>query len=98
MIQKPLTLEFFGLQQKNTKRFLTWCRECKKSYHLEYSQNKRLSQDPDRKRMKQVYTYIELTKEEKEARMREAYAHIYYQAFDKPISLNQLKEIEGIEE
>jgi hypothetical protein len=48
--------------------------------------------------MKQLYVFPNLTKEQKQKRMKEAYAYIYYQAFDESISQSQWKEIEGIEE
>jgi hypothetical protein len=48
--------------------------------------------------MKQLYVFPNLTKEQKQKRMKEAYAYIYYQAFDESISQRQWKEIEGIEE
>lgn len=63
-----------------------------------YQENKRLSMDPERDRMKEMYTIKEISTEEKKRLMREAYAHIYYQAFDRPISDRQLKDLEGIEE
>jgi hypothetical protein len=98
MTEKPMTLEFFGLQQKNQNRFLTECRDCKRNYHIQYRENKRLSQDPDRERMKQVYVYKEYTREEKKASLRQAYAHIYWEAFNKPITLNQLRKIIRLDE
>jgi protoporphyrinogen oxidase len=45
-----------------------------------------------------MYTIKELTTEEKQQRMNEAYAYIYYQAHGRPISNEKLKELEGIEE
>jgi hypothetical protein len=60
--------------------------------------DKRAEQEVDRKREKHLYTIKEYTKEEKQQRMKEAYAYMYYQAFGRPISKQQLKEIEGIEE
>ena len=98
MVEKPMTLEFFGLQQKNQKRFLTECRACKKSYHLQYRENKRLSQDPDKERMKQVYVYKEYTEEEKREALRTAYGYIYWKAFNTPISIDQLNTLKGIRE
>ena len=63
-----------------------------------YQQNKRLSRDPETNRMKDMYTIKEITKEEKQNRIREAYAYLHYQAFGKPITQKQLKDLEGIEE
>ena len=63
-----------------------------------YQENKRLSKDPERDRMKDMYTIKEIRTEEKQRLMKEAYAHIYYQAFERPITDRQLKDLEGIEE
>ena len=97
-IEKPLTTEFFGPQQKNKARLHTECRQCKHEYMKKYQQNKRLSRDPERDRMKDMFTIKEYTEEEKQNRMREAYAYLHYQAFGKPITQKQLKDLEGIEE
>jgi len=93
MIEKPLTREFFGVQARNSKRFLTHCIECKKKYHLKWREDKKASQDPDKRRMKQLYVYKEYTEQEKEVAFREAYAYIYWQAFDKAIPLSKLNKI-----
>jgi hypothetical protein len=45
-----------------------------------------------------MYTIKELTAEEKQQRMHEAYAYIHYQAFGKPLPRWKFKELEGIEE
>jgi hypothetical protein len=45
-----------------------------------------------------MYTIKEYTEEEKQGRLREAYAYLHYQAFGKPIPKWKLKELEGIEE
>ena len=63
-----------------------------------YQQDKRLKKDPDEKRIKEMYTIKEVSQEEKSEAVGRAYAHIYYQAFDKPISTEELKRLEGIEE
>jgi hypothetical protein len=63
-----------------------------------WQQNKRAEQEVDAKRDKHMYTIKEQTIEQKQERMHEAYAYIHYQAFGRPISKRQLKEIEGIEE
>jgi hypothetical protein len=63
-----------------------------------WQQNKRAEQEVDRKRDKHMYTIKELSVEEKQERMNEAYAYIHYQAFGRPISNKQLKDLEGIEE
>lgn len=97
-VEKPLTLEFFGPQQKNQAKLHTECRECKIKYMRTWQANKRAEQEVDRKRDKHMYTIKEHTTEEKQQRMDNAYACIYYQAFGKPITQKQLKEIEGIEE
>jgi hypothetical protein len=60
--------------------------------------DKRAEQEVDRKREKHLYTIKEYTEEEKQQRMKEAYAYMYYQAFGRPITKRELKEIEGIEE
>lgn len=97
-IEKPLTEEFFGPQQKNKARLHTECRVCKKAYMTKWQQNKRAEQEVDAKRDKHMYTIKELTAEEKQEKMHEAYAYMYYQAFGRPITQKVLKEIEGIEE
>lgn len=96
--EKPMTLEFFSVQQKNHKRFMTECKECKKIYQLKYHENKRREKDLDGKRMRQLYVFPQLTKEQREKNMKEAYAYIYYQAFNESMSDKQWKEIHGIEE
>jgi hypothetical protein len=63
-----------------------------------WQQNKRAEQEVDRKRDKHMYTIKELSVEEKQERMNEAYAYLHYQAFGRPISNKQLKDLEGIEE
>ena len=45
-----------------------------------------------------MYTIKEQTEEEKKQKMAEAYAYMHYQAFGRPISQKQLKDLEGIEE
>jgi hypothetical protein len=97
-MSKPLTIEFFGPQQKNKARLHTECRVCKLAYMTKWQQNKRAEQEVDRKREKHLYTIKEYTEEEKQQRLTEAYAYMYYQAFGRPISKRELKEIEGIEE
>ena len=97
-MQKPLTLEFYGMAQKNKNRMHTECKECKLKYMKQWQTNKRLSKDPETKREKHMYTIKEYTQEEKQQRMREAYAYIYYESHGRAISEKQLKEIEGIEE
>lgn len=97
-IEKPLTVEFFGPQQKNKARLHTECRMCKLAYMKKWQANKKAEQEVDRKRDKHMYTIKEVTPEEKQQRMKEAYAYIHYQAFGKPITQKVLKEIEGIEE
>jgi len=97
-IEKPLTVEYFGMAQKNKNRLHTECRVCKLYYMRQYQQNKKLTKDPDEKRMKEIYIMKEISQEEKAESIQRAYAHIYYQAFDKPISTEELKGLEGIEE
>ena len=97
-IEKPLTLEYYAIAQRNKNRFHTECRVCKKAYIKKWHENKRASEEVDRKREKHLYTIKEHTEEEKQQRMTEAYAYIYYQAFGRPITNKVLKEIEGIEE
>lgn len=97
-IEKPLTLEFFGPQQKNKARLHTECRLCKLAYMKKWQADRRAEQEVDRKREKHMYTIKEVTPEEKQQRMQEAYAYIHYQAFGKSIPTWKLKEIEGIEE
>jgi hypothetical protein len=60
--------------------------------------NRTAEQEVDRKRDKHMYTIKELSVEEKQEKMNEAYAYIHYQAFGRPISNKQLKDLEGIEE
>ena len=98
MIEKPLTTEFFGPQQKNKARLHTECRECKKKYMRQWQENKRLSKDPEEKRLKELYTIKEITKEEQQQKLKNAYAHIYFEAFGRAITTEKLKSIEGIEE
>lgn len=97
-IEKPLTEEFFGPQPKNKARLHTECRECKLKYMKKWQADRRAEQEVDKKRDKHMYTIKEHTVEEKQQRMNEAYAYMYYQAFGKPISNQKLKELEGIEE
>lgn len=97
-IEKPLTEEFFGPQQKNKARLHTECRECKIKYMRQWQANKRAEQEVDKNREKHMYTIKEYTKEEKQQRMKEAYAYLYYQAFGRTITEDILKELEGIEE
>jgi hypothetical protein len=97
-MEKPLTLEFYGMAQKNKDRLHTECKECKLKYMKQWQANKRAEQEVDRKRDKHMYTIKEYTEEEKQQRMREAYAYLHYQAFGRPISQKQLKDLEGIEE
>lgn len=97
-IEKPLTLEFFGPQQKNQARLHTECRECKLKYMKKWQADRRAEQEVDKKRDKHMYTIKEYTEEEKQQRMKEAYAYMYYQAFGRPITKQVLKELEGIEE
>jgi hypothetical protein len=97
-MQKPLTLEFYGMAQKNKNRMHTECKECKLKYMKQWQSNKRLSKDPETKREKHMYTIKEYTEEEKQQRLTEAYAYIYYQSHGRPITKKILKEIEGIEE
>jgi iron only hydrogenase large subunit-like protein len=63
-----------------------------------WQQNKTAEQEVDKKRDKHMYTIKEYTEEEKQQRLQEAYAYMYYQAFGRPITNKRLKEIEGIEE
>lgn len=97
-IEKPLTTEFFGPQQKNKARLHTECRQCKKDYMKRYQDNKRLSRDPEQKRLKEIYEIKEITPEEMQTKLKQAYAHIYYQAFGRAITTERLKSLEGIEE
>lgn len=97
-IEKPLTEEYFGWTNKNRVTLQTECRACKKAYLKKWQENKRLSKDPEEKRMKEMYTIKEITEEEKQQKLKEAYAYIYYQAKGRSISKRELKEIEGIEE
>lgn len=97
-IEKPLTLEFFGPQQKNKARMHTECRLCKLAYMRNYQANKQAEKEVDRKREKHLYTIKEYTEEEKQERLKKAYAYLYFHAFGRSITKRQLKEIEGIEE
>lgn len=97
-IEKPLTIEFFGPQHKNKARLHTECRECKLKYMKKWQADRKAEQEVDKKRDKHMYTIKEVTPEEKQQRMNEAYAYIHYQAFGKPITNKQLKDLEGIEE
>ena len=98
-IEKPLTLEFYHVAHKNKARFHTECRVCKKNYMKKWQEQKRLVlRDTDNKREKHMYTIKEVSVEDKKQRMREAYAYLHYQAFGRPISQKQLKDLEGIEE
>jgi hypothetical protein len=97
-IEKPLTSEFYGPQQKNKARLHTECILCKREYMKKYQENKRLSRDPERDRMKEMATVKVYTKEEKQQRLKVAYAYLHYEAFGRPISDEELKGLEGIEE
>jgi tryptophanase len=65
---------------------------------VRYQENKRLSKDPERKRLKEIYEIKQITKEEQQERLKKAYAHIYYEAFGAAITTEKLKSLEGIEE
>ena len=95
-MEKPLTVEFFGPQQNNKARLHTECRRCKLAYMQKWQADRRAEQEIDRKRDKHMYTIKEVTKEEKQERLKEAYGYMYYQAFGIPITRKVLKEIEGI--
>jgi hypothetical protein len=97
-IEKPLTTEFFGPQQKNKARLHTECRACKLEYSRRYSEKKKLSRDPEQRRLREIYEIKEITKEEQQEKLKKAYAHIYYEAFGAAITTERLKSIEGIEE
>lgn len=97
-IEKPLTLEFYGVAQKNKARMHTECKACKLAYMKKWQANKKAEQEVDKKRDKHMYTIKEYTVEEKQERLTEAYAYMYYQAFGRRITKKVLKEIEGIEE
>ena len=97
-MSKPLTIEFFGPQQKNKSRLHTECRDCKLKYMKKWQADKRAEQEVDRKREKHLYTIKEYTEEEKQERLKKAYAYLYFHAFGRSITKQQLKEIEGIEE
>lgn len=97
-IEKPLTLEYYKASRKSKSNFSTACRECMKKYMATWQENKRLSRDPEEKRLKEMYKTKEITEEEKREKMRKAYAYIHYEAFGKPIPGWKLKELEGIEE
>ena len=97
-MEKPLTLEFFGPQQKNKARMHTECRLCKLAYMRKWQADRTAELEVDRKREKHLYTIKEYTEEEKQERLKKAYAYLYFQAFGRSISARQLKEIEGIEE
>lgn len=97
-IAKPLTTEFFGPQQKNKARLHTECRACKLEYMRKYQENKKLSRDPEEKRLKEMYEIKEITPEEKKKNLRKAYAHIYFQAFGVAISNQRLKSLEDNQE
>jgi hypothetical protein len=97
-MNKPLSLEFYGVAQKNKGRMHTECKECKLKYMKKWQANRKAEQEIDKKRDKYMYTIKEYTEEEKQQRMKEAYAYMHYQAFGKPIPGWKLKELEGIEE
>ena len=97
-MEKPLTIEFYGVAQRNKGRMHTECKECKLKYMKQWQQNKRAEQEVDKKRDKHMYTIKEYTEEEKKQRLMEAYAYMHYQAFGRPITQKKLKELEGIEE
>jgi hypothetical protein len=97
-MNKPLSLEFYGVAQKNKGRMHTECKECKLKYMKKWQANRKAEQEIDKKRDKHMYTIKEYTEEEKQQRMAEAYAYMHYQAFGRPITKKILKELEGIEE
>ena len=97
-ITKPLTEEFFGWTNKHRVTLQTECRDCKKIYMTKWRLNKLLSRDPEEGRLKEMYTIKEYTEEEKRERLEKAYAYIHYQAYGKPMTTRQIKDIEGIEE
>jgi len=55
--------------------------------------NKKLSQDPERDGMKEMYTVKEYKEEEKQERIKKAYAEIHMQAFNKPITQEELERL-----
>jgi len=97
-IEKPLTLEYFKASHKSKSKFNTACRVCMKKYMAKWQENKRLSRDPEEKRLREMYKIKEITEEEKREKIRKAYSYIYYEAFGRAISEKQLKDLEGIEE
>jgi hypothetical protein len=92
-IEKPLTDEFFGYTNKHRVTLQTECRLCKKAYINKWILNKKLSQDPERDRMKEMYTMKEYTEEEKQERIKKAYDEIHMQAFNKPITQEELERL-----
>ena len=95
-IEKPLTLEFYAIADKNNGRMHRECRICKKNYLKQYQINKRLSRDPEADRVKELYTMKEPNKEEQKERLEVAYAYIYRNAFGKSITRKQLNKIKDI--
>ena len=92
-VEKPLTTDYFGVAQKNKARLHTECLKCKKKYMKEWNQKRRAELDIDRKRDKHMYEIKEMSEEEKRDRLMKAYAHIYNEAFDDQITLEELERL-----
>lgn len=92
-VEKPLTDEFFGPQQRNWSKLHTECRACKKAYIKQWQANKRAEQEVDRKRNKHMYTIKELTEEEKRERLIKAYAFIYNEAYDSYLTIEEIEKL-----
>ena len=59
----------------------------------EWNQKRRAELDIDRKRDKHMYEIKEMSEEEKRDRLMKAYAHIYTEAFDDQITLEELERL-----
>ena len=92
-IEKPLNENYFGWTNKHKVTLQTECKVCKKAYMEKWRLNKKLSRDPEEKRVKEMYTIKEITEEEKEQKLDEAYAYIYRNAFGRSITRRQLDKL-----
>lgn len=92
-IEKPLTTEFFALQQRNKVLFQTQCRICKLDYLRKWSADRYAKRDIEHKRKKHMYEIKISTKEAIQERMEAAYKEIYLQAFHKELSDKELKKL-----
>lgn len=92
-VSKPLTEEYFNKHKKSRKQLATECRDCKKAYYKKWQQKNRAGIKMCETRGKDLYTIKEVTPEQRKARLINAYAIIYHEAFNSKISIEKLEKI-----